>query len=725
MTIVVPHTHDPQLLIHHAQHYAERGWHVIPLHGVSEEWKCTCGDPNCQNPGKHPRIKGWQNQATTDPQQIRQWFIQWPDSNIGIVTGRTSGIVVVDVDGHTTLNLPPTARVKTRRGYHHYYRYPPGVEEIRTTIKVIKAPDGVDIKADGGYVVAPPSRYPGGMYLWEGELELALFPPELLQLVERPRGGIPFEEGRRRIPEGVRNDTLTSLAGFLRQRGDFDEEDISKILHQHNEKYCDPPLPPEEVDKIARGIQRYPTEVPLTDVGNAKRLVYRHGRDIRYVPESKRWFVWDGRRWKEDTGTEVATRAKSTVRTILAEASAEKDSLKREAILKWYKSSQSRRHIEDMIELAASEPEVVAHIKDFDRNPWLLNLENCTLDLHTMEFREHRREDMITKLSPVRYDHQARAPRWEQFLEEVLPNQEVRAFVQRAVGYTLTGDTSAQVLFMLVGTGANGKTTFLETIRYVLGEYAAHAEFQTFTDMRRNGGPRNDLARLRGARLVTTTEPPISAWFDESLIKSLTGGEPVTARYLFKEYFEYTPEFKVWITANNPPGVREFSEAMRRRILVIEFPVTIPPERRNPHLLGELKQEAPGILNWALEGLKAWREQGLNPPEAVQLATNDYFEDTEALDDIGRFIDSYCDFSDPEAFTSTEELHKRYCEYARPNSFPVSLKTFAARAKPILLRRGARAVRQFDPDGRKLRGYQGVKVKKGELRSPVKFPFQW
>jgi len=712
MTSVASHANDLQHFLKHAQFYVERGWRLIPLYGITEEGTCECPrGPECQSPGKHPRVENWKELATTDLQEVRRWLTRWPRMNIGVLTGRPSGIVVVDVDRGDPgpSNLPPTARVKIRRGYHLYFLYPKGVEEIRTT----KVSGGVDIKGEKGYVVAPPSRYPGGEYQWEGELELAPFPLELLELVKRSqRVEVPVEGGIVRIPEGYRNDHLTSIAGYLRNNNNIHEEDIRVFLHWYNKRYCDPPLEKEEVDQIATGILRYPTGFPLTHFGNAQRLVHRHGQDIRYVPEVKEWYVWDGKRWMRDKDrVEVENRAKSTVKTILAEASAENDLNRRAELLKLFKNSQSKRSIDEMIELARSEREVVTSIEKFDQNPWLLNLENGTLDLRTMEFREHRREDMLTQMSRVRYDPQARAPKWEQFLERVLPDPEVRAFVQRAVGYTLTGVTSEQVLFMLLGTGSNGKTTFLEVIRYILGEYAAQTGFDTFTPRQRSGDPRNDLARLRGARLVTASEPRVGEWFDESLIKSLTGGEPVHARFLYREYFEYKPQFKIWITANNGPWIRELSAAVWRRIIVVEFPVTIPEEERNPNLAEELKAEAPGILNWALEGLKEWMAQGLNPPEEVRAATADYLEGEEDTDPIARFIEEWCDFSDPDAFTPAEELYQRYCLTRGANSFTVTRKTFYTRARPILLRRKARPDREVTPEGRKLRGYRGVKLR--------------
>jgi putative DNA primase/helicase len=711
MTSVASHANDLQQFLKYAQFYVERGWRLIPLYGITEEGTCECPEgPKCPRPGKHPRVEKWQERATTDLQEVRRWLTQWPRTNIGILTGSPSGIVVVDVDRGDPgpSNLPPTARVKTRRGYHFYFLCPKGVEEIRTT----KLPGGVDIKAEGGYVVAPPSRYPGGQYQWVGELELAPFPLELLEQVKRSqRVEVPVEGGIVRIPEGCRNDHLTSIAGYLRNRNDIDADDIRAFLQLYNKRHCDPPLEEEEVDRIAAGILRYPTQFDCTPVGNARRLVYWHKRDIRYVREVKEWYVWDGKRWTKDNGVELQMRAKSVVETIAAEAAAETDSRRRSELRTWHKRSQSKRIIDDMIALAASEPEVLTSIEEFDQNPWLLNVENGTLDLRTMEFREHRREDMLTQMSRVRYDPQARAPKWEQFLERVLPDPEVRAFVQRAVGYTLTGVTSEQVLFMLLGTGSNGKTTFLEVIRYILGEYAAQTGFDTFTPRERSGDPRNDLARLRGARLVTASEPRVGEWFDESLIKSLTGGEPVHARFLYRDYFEYKPQFKIWITANNGPWIRELSAAVWRRILVVEFPVTIPEEERNPNLVEELKAEAPGILNWALEGLKEWMAQGLNPPEEVRAATADYLEGEEDTDTIARFIEKWCDFSDPEAFTSTEELYQRYCRTTGENSFKMARKTFYARARSILLRRKARPDREVTPEGRKLRGYRGVKLR--------------
>ena len=260
----------------------------------------------------------------------------------------------------------------------------------------------------------------------------------------------------------------------------------------------------------------------------------------------------------------------------------------------------------------------------FDQPPWLLNVLNGTVDLHTGILHEHRREDLLTKLAPVVYDPDATCPRWEAFLMRIMgDNVELVAFLQRAAGYALTGDTREEVIFILYGTGANGKSTFLEVLRALLEDYARQADFTTFL-ARRSDGVRNDVARLAGARFVTAVEAASGRRLDEALIKQLTGRDPVPARFLYQEYFEYYPEFKLFLATNHKPVIQGADEGIWRRIRLIPFAVTIPAAEQDRTLRATLRSELPGILNWAIQGCLAWQREGLGEAEAIQQATAAY-----------------------------------------------------------------------------------------------------
>lgn len=401
-----------------------------------------------------------------------------------------------------------------------------------------------------------------------------------------------------------------------------------------------------------------------TDYGNAERLVARHGGDLRFVPEWNRWLVWDARRWKSDYNGEIERFAKATVRSILKEAEGvTHNQALRASLFKHALASEAHRRIGAMISLAKSEPGIAVRHADLDAEPWLLSVENGTLDLRTGKLTGPRREALLTKLSAVSYEPGASCPTWLSFLDRVMSgNAELVGFLQRAIGYSLTGSTREQCLFFLHGTGANGKTTFLETLRALLGEHAIQADFSTFLE-KRSEGPRNDVARLAGARVVTSSEVGEGKRLDEGLVKSLTGSEAISARFLYAEAFEFAPQFKLWLAANHKPVIRGTDDAIWRRVRMIPFTVQIPEKERDQQLLVKLRGELPGILAWAVEGCLAWQRDGLGAPREVLAATDAYRAESDTL---GGFLGECC-VLDTQAATPMTELHKAYVQWAKDN----------------------------------------------------------
>jgi putative DNA primase/helicase len=291
----------------------------------------------------------------------------------------------------------------------------------------------------------------------------------------------------------------------------------------------------------------------------------------------------------------------------------------------------------------------------------LLNTYGGTVDLRSGKIHEHSRNEYLTKITAA--GPSGDCPLWLSFLDRVTSGDaELRLFLQRMVGYSLTGSTREHALFFLYGTGANGKSVFLTTISGVLGEYAKTAPASSFT-ARANEQHPTDLAGLRGARFVTASETEDGARWAESKIKSLTGGDKITARFMRCDFFEFVPEFKLVIAGNHKPGLRSVDEAMRRRLLLVPFTVTIPHAERDPGLGEKLRLEFPGILAWAVEGCLAWQRKGLNPPAAVQKATRDYLA---AEDAIGEWLEDRC-IADIALWTAGAVLfsdYKGWCEKA-------------------------------------------------------------
>jgi putative DNA primase/helicase len=410
-----------------------------------------------------------------------------------------------------------------------------------------------------------------------------------------------------------------------------------------------------------------------TDLGNARRLAMQHGDRLRYAEQLGGWFVYDGRRWQRDETGEVFRSCEQTVRSIYQEAAIAVAQSDRERLSKWALRSESRARIDAAIALARHQPPIAARATDFDADPLLFNVENGTIELRGQTLRPHRRDDLITKLAPVTYDPTATAPLWLKTLERIFDGRpELIAFVQRFVGHALTGLTTEQVLLLLHGVGANGKSTFVEVIRALLGDYAQSADFGTFL-ARDSAGVRNDLARLVGARLVSAVEMSRGGRLDEAVVKQVTGGDMITARFLFREHFEFRPAFKLVLVANHKPRIRGTDYAIWRRVRLVPFDVIIPEDERDPLLQEKIiTTELSGVLNWALEGCRMWQAEGLGAPDEVKAATDAYREEQDVL---GPFLDDCCERG--ERFSASASAiyaaFKRWAEAAGER--PVSQRT--------------------------------------------------
>lgn len=400
-----------------------------------------------------------------------------------------------------------------------------------------------------------------------------------------------------------------------------------------------------------------------TDWGNARRLVDRHGEDLRQVSNIG-WHCWTGRRFLFDDSGEVERRMKETVRAIYTEGIGTPDRDERKKLISHALASEAAYKLRAAVTLAETEREVVVKPSDLDQNGDLLNVSNGTLDLRTPELREHQREDLITKLAPVEYDPTATAPNFCNFLDRIFQgNVDLIGFVRRSIGYFLTGDTSEQCFFIWYGTGANGKSTLLRIVRALLGDYCRHTDAETLL-IKRNSTVSNDLARLKGARLVTASESEQGRRLAESLIKQMTGGEPLSVRFLHREYFEFVPTFKVVLVTNHKPVIRGGEHAIWRRVHLVPFEEEIP-EPEQDHNLAEqiIEDELSGVLNFALHGLEEQREVGLKVPEKVRQAT---FKYRQELDVLGAFLAECCRI-DEQAGTSASDLYASFKTWSEVN----------------------------------------------------------
>jgi putative DNA primase/helicase len=406
-----------------------------------------------------------------------------------------------------------------------------------------------------------------------------------------------------------------------------------------------------------------------TDTANAERFAELCRGRLIYVPELG-WLYWDDRRWLRDVGNIVTMRwSGEAARNIYGEAQHARDDELAKHLARWADKSLSRQKREAMIALAVGEPDIAATVDQLDTDPWLFNCLNGVVDLRTGELLPHHPERYVTKLAPVEYDPEATAPLWLAFLETVLAGSTALVqYLQRIVGYSLTGLTVEQVLFLLYGVGANGKSTFLETIRRMMGDYAQQADASAFL-AKRSDGPNNDIARLHGARFVSAIEVGEGRRLAEALVKQMTGGDAVAARFLHREFFEFRPSFKLWLAANHKPIVRGTDHAIWRRIRLIPFTVTIPEGERDNALADKLRGELPGILAWAVRGCLDWHRGGLQTPEAVSGATDEYRAEMDTLAD---FLVECCEAGSERQATAKElyGAYSQWCEQAgeRPES---------------------------------------------------------
>ena len=426
-----------------------------------------------------------------------------------------------------------------------------------------------------------------------------------------------------------------------------------------------------------------------TEDALALAFTRRYHRDWRYVAAWGRWLVWDGRRWRN----EETLAATDLIRGVCRHAALQADNPKLAAKL------ATSGTVGGVERLARADRRHAATTAEWDADPWLLNTPGGVVDLRTGRMRAHDRADRMTKITTATPGGDC--PTWRRFLAEVTGGDaDLQAYLQRVSGYCLTGSTQEHALFFLYGTGANGKSVFVNTLATILGDYAASAPMDTFMEARGDRHP-TDMAGLRGARFVASIETEQGRRWAESKVKSLTGGDKISARFMRQDFFEFWPQFKLFVAGNHKPAIRNIDEAMKRRLHLIPFTITVPPQRRDKHLQHKLLAERDGILAWALQGCLAWQHLGrLDPPQQVVAATEEYFEAEDAL---GRWLEERC-VREANAKSLTAELFTDWKQWAEAaGEFVGSQRRFS----DLLITRGVEKWR----NAAGIRGFRGVGLK--------------
>ncbi len=419
-----------------------------------------------------------------------------------------------------------------------------------------------------------------------------------------------------------------------------------------------------------------------TDLGNAERLLEQAGSDLRFTREWK-WLVWDGARWALDDGLArqkyMDTVPQAIYREIKDAADIDDDKAAKK-LIGWAKQSENACRQTSALSVAQHDPRVYVETEIFDLQDWRLNVANGTIDLRTGLLSPHRREDFSTKMSPIIYDKHAKKPeRWLGFLDRIFAfDGDLIEFIQKSVGYSLTGSIREQCFFLCYGTGRNGKTVFTETVSRLLGDYALETPTDTLMARKQENANSNDVARLVGARFVTANETEEGARLAESKIKALTGDEKITARFLHKEFFQFKPQFKLWLRTNHEPDIRGTDEGIWRRLRKIPFTTYITDDECDPDLQEKLSDELSGILSWAVEGCLKYQSEGLDAPVAVETANKEY---REQQDIIGHFLGESCVIGNTLKCSNSElrQAYEKWCE--RSGQRPWSAKRLTSALK--------------------------------------------
>ena len=607
---------------------------------------------------KQPVLRAWPRNATTDPVRIRQWFTH-PDYLLAVKTGPDSDLFVIDVDpnGMEWLAINEERMLcervhETRRGKHFLYRFPDALRAVKTNTAG-KVHAGVDTRGEGGCLIWWPAHGLGA----SGDLMDLTEPPDWLVNALAGSAETPKTDTGALvnfIEEGKRNDSLASYCGSAWAKG-VTKPKMFELAVNFNAERNQPPLDIAEVESVVNSIARYER---FTDVGEDREVAKSEdllamsfvdqGPQLRYVAQWGQWMRWKDSVWLRDNTLETFDQIRQHVRI---------EEPKEPMFLK--------AHVVSAVEkFARADRRIAATVDQWDTHDHLLNTPHGPVNLQSGLMQDPDPSLYLSKSTIV--SPKGTAPRWQMFLEEVTGEDiEYQQFLQRVIGYCAGGSTHEHAMFFLYGAGGNGKGIFLNSIAAIMGDYAKTAPMETFTDSKNDRHP-TDMAMLHGARMVFAQETESGRAWAESKIKSLTGGDPVTARFMRQDFFTFVPKFKLLISGNHMPKLKNVDEAMRRRLYLLPFTQTFKGKDRDPHLAETLTHEYEGILQWIVEGAAAYENEGLKPPVIVQEATNTYFESEDYFND---WVKACCEL-EANAYENPTNLFNSFKTFAEEINEP-------------------------------------------------------
>ena len=630
---------------------------------------------------KMPVKAGWQNQTLSNV-DIERDFPDGKKLNIGIVLGDASGGVLdIDLDcpeaiGMADKFLPPTGMIFGRPGAprsHRIYR----VSKCGSRIGFSGPGDEgmlVEFRGNGAQTVFPPSTHESGEQIAFNEdgSPATIDHDALIRNVQHLAAASLLAK---HWADGKRHEIAMAFSGGLLRAGWFkdDVEDFIKAVClgagdtevsdrvktvnateariDNDDSSTGFPRLKQLIgaDVVDRVIDWLELNQPIgighnsnaandnlrpSDIGNANVFSKQHISNLLYCFDTGKWLAWNGQYWRVDDKARLEYLAEQTVKSFPAEAQDFPDFIAQRKFLDWVRQSGNRPRLKGMIEQSRHHMQIDQD--QLDADPMLLNTEGFSINLKDGTVKPNDRNDYCTKITAAKFDPDAECPAFLGFIERIMGGStDLISYLQRAAGYSLTASMKEQCFFIAYGSGANGKSVFLNIIRDLVGSYGLNTPMETLMVKSNGSGINNDIARLLGARMVTAMEGEEKQKIAQSLVKGLTSGDKFTARYLYGEYFDFVPELKLWMATNFRPRVNVDDPAMWRRIHLIPFDVVIPEEDRDGDLPQKLRDEFPGILNWAIKGAIEWNQNGLNPPSAVLAATNEYKAE---LDTFSRFV---------------------------------------------------------------------------------------